>query len=267
VHPRVEDHALLNGWGQHSSARWEREAEQHAVAALREIGLIGAEDALPVAPAPQPPVDDDVRARAGAWAREQIAAAPEPAEAGPWVRQLAGALEGLKAVGALDRAAFRDLGQTLDRVPIQYGESVDPEDAIDASDGPIAVLRGPSVRRIGWRVMSVELHPALVLVHYDFARIGRAADGSWPLLPDEVDGPAAGAAWIDAEAVDVALSDDVGTPYGRIGRDGIGGGGLAAGDGTVDFEGFATFAPGATAGATVLRVMVGELPIEVAVTR
>jgi hypothetical protein len=181
------------------------------------------------------------------------------------MQRLAGALEGLKAVGALDRAVFRDLIQTLERVPIRWPEYVDPEEAIDASDGPVAVLPGPPERRLGWRVMSVELHPTLVLVHYDFARIGRAADGSWTLLPDEVDGPAAGAAWIDAEAVELGLSDDAGTPYARAGHDGSGGGGLTADDGTAEFEGFTTFSPGATAGASCLRVMVGELPIEVAV--
>jgi hypothetical protein len=261
----VEDHALLNGWGERGTDRWEREAERHAVAALREIGLVEAGDALPVMPAPQPAVDGDVRTRAVAWARQQIAAAPEPAEAGPWMRQVAGALEGLKAVGALDAAAFRDLTETLDRVPIRWPEYVDPDEALDAADGPIAVVPGPPVRRMGWRVMSVELHPTLVLVHYDFSRIGRAADGSWPLLPDEVDGPDAGAAWIDAEAAELTLSDDAGTLYARVGNDG--GGAQLAPDGTAEFLGFAAFAPGAPASATVLHARVGDLPIEVALAR
>lgn len=251
--PRVEDLLLHPDFRDEGGSKYERDDRSHVLGALKELGLVTGElsSGVSVSPANGPEKSPTAGAQAGAAQRVQalidaIEGADEPWHAWHLANTV---LHELRGVGALLESDYSALNKAVMRA--QPPDHARPSAVCQGE--PKLIVAGPPIRRCGWRTLAIEVHEDGVGVVWHFARLGREADGTWPLLPDEADGPHASEWTLVPE---LGLADDLGTPYVTSRESAVGGGGDEA-------TGLTTFAPAPPPPAGKLSVLVGSLAIEV----
>lgn len=251
--PRVEDLLLHPDFREEGGSKYERDARSHVLGAIRELGLITGElsNGISVSPANglEKPPTAEAQARAVQRVQALIDATQDADE--PWrAWHLASTvLHELRGVRAVSESDYQALNKAVMRAQ-------PPDHALPPAvclGEPKLIVAGPPIRRCGWRALAIEVYEDGVGVVWHFARLGREADGTWPLLPDEADGPHA-SEW--TLAPELALADNLGTPYVTSRESAVGGGGDEA-------TGLTTFGPAPPPPAGKLSVLVGSLAIEV----
>lgn len=200
---------------------------------------------------PSSPVEPRVRQAVAEFAeplvREGSLAGPDPWDE---VRRTAALTSSLEELGLLDPGLGRRLMELVEERWCAAQED-DPEPPDPTLVDLERVIVGPAVRRRGLRIVGAELYADGVLLRVHVARPERHEDGSWPVLPDEVEVP--GPAW--AVLPELGLFDDRGTRYQRGGG---GGHGSAADAGTEVSIETVEFTPGVPASARALWACQGS---------
>lgn len=255
--PRVEDFLLLC-----RADRWYGPAEsRHVHWALEKIGLLERGELerweREQRTRENRQTEEGIAARAAEYLEQALADPPPVDEREHWGPAISSVIGSFERAGVLSRSQTEQFSQKLRDLPIQWPPP--PTEPVQLDGVPVAIVPGPPIRRLGVRVLAVELHDEGVATHFQFAKLGRDADGTWPLLADEQDGPSA-PEWNDPQPA-FALSDDLGTEYSEDHKEA--GGGLGDLYGPCEHFVSLTFTPAVPAAAHHVELTVAGLPIRI----